>query len=459
MGPSLKPKRILVGSDSPYLQQFDFHTRMPFKVGDMIVDCGHGHLYALATWHTLGETCPVCALDDTSMQPTVRMSVPHQVRAKRDALEERLGSSLLTIMLGALAGLILAVGLIGGIWLIVHGRAASSAEIEVIPVPVVTENPTPTPFPTEAPDPVIPVEATAAALIEQANPLALYSLPVLKVYPYDGGTIEMVERYQTNEFYEQWAIAYQSEGIRVTGLVNIPTTGDAPYPVAIVLHGGIDQASYVPGDGSRNHADLLARAGYMAFMPDYRSYNNTGGTGTPLKLPWVIDVMNLIDALPTLPEADPARIGVLGHSRGGGLASYIMELSEDVDAVVLYAPLHTNQAIVWEQYNSVFNVRWPQEDAVLVGSPTSNPVGYAIVSPSNYLDWTTMPVQIHHGAADTVLPVEWSRGLHDTMLSLGVDTTYYEYPGAGHTFIGEDYILFMERVTTFFEENVRQSPE
>ncbi len=457
MGPSLKTKRILVGSDSPYLEQFDFQTRLPFKVGDMIVDCGRGHLYTVATWQALNATCPLCAADDASMQPTVRMGVPQQVRAKQDALEERLGASLLTMMLGVLAGLILAVGLIGGIWLIINGRT-TSVELQATPALPATVAPMLTLPSTDTPDDaVIPVEATAAALIAAGNPLALYSLPVLRVYPYDGGTIDLIERYQANEFYEQWAIAYQSEGLRVTGLVNIPTLGDGPYPVAIVLHGGIDQASYVPGDGSRNHADLLARAGYIAFMPDYRSYNNTGGTGTPLKLPWVIDVMNLIDALPTLPEADPARIGVLGHSRGGGLASYIMELSDEVDAVVLYAPLHTNQAIVWEQYNSVFNVSWPQEDAGLIGSPTTNPAGYAMVSPSNYLEWTTMPVQVHHGSADTVLPVEWSRGLHETLLGLGVDATYYEYPGAGHTFTGENYILFMERVTTFFEANVRQS--
>lgn len=306
---------------------------------------------------------------------------------------------------------------------------------------------------TAAPSPTAD-PPTAAPAIDTSNPLAEYSIPALAARPYNGMTIIKDRQNPGYTAYDQWSFTYTSDQIYVTGLMNIPK-GDGPFPVAIVLHGGIDQSVYAQGDGSREHADILARNGYLALMPDYRTYNNTGGSGTPLKIPWAIDVMNLIEALPTLPEADPLRIGVMGHSRGGGIASYIMVISDQVDAVVLYASLHTNQAVVWEQYHTVYGSSWPAKDAAIVGTPTENPEGYAMVSPSSYLDWVSMPVQIHHGAQDTVTPVAWSRDLNERLLEVGKQTEYFEYPEANHTFYNADYDLFMSRVVAFFDANVK----
>ncbi|MGF1504943.1 MAG: alpha/beta hydrolase family protein [Anaerolineae bacterium] len=260
-------------------------------------------------------------------------------------------------------------------------------------------------------------------------------------------------RYETDA-YTQYAIAHTSDGIRVTSLMNIPR-GEGPFPVVLVLHGGRDQSVYAQGDGTIDHADYYARQGYLALMPDYRSYNGTQGTGTPLKIPWAIDVMNLIAALPTIPEADPSRIGVMGHSRGGGIASYVMVLSDDVDAVILYAPLHTDQAVVWDAYHYTFGSSWPAFDAAIIGTPEENPEGYAMASPANYLNRIRMPVQIHHGTDDPILPAAWSRDLHTTMLDLGLVVEYYEYPGALHSFRGDDLQTFWQRNVAFFDRYVR----
>ena len=218
----------------------------------------------------------------------------------------------------------------------------------------------------------------------------------------------------------------------------------------IVLHGGVDQSAYTPGNGTNSHAFFFARQGYMAIAPDYRTYNDTEGSGSPLKIPWAIDIMNLIEALPTLPGADPNRVGVLGHSRGGGLATYIMVLSDDVDAVSLYAPLHTNQSVVWDRYTSVFGVQWTLDDAVIYGSPNDNPDGYRMVSPFYFLDLVSMPVQIHHGSLDGTLPVQWSRDLAADLELLGKTVEYYEYPEGEHSFFDADYDLFLQRNLTFF---------
>lgn len=308
---------------------------------------------------------------------------------------------------------------------------------------------TPTP-PQGSPEPI-----DTPPPVPDDNPLSPWSIPALVEYPYDGGAIHKDYLWASNDAYEVWSVSYLSDGIRVTGLIHIPSEGTGPFPSIILLHGGIDQTVYEQGADTAVHADIFARHGYLTFAPDYRTYNETEGTGSPLKLPWVIDSMNAIDALSTLPEADPARIGVFGHSRGGGIAGYLMVLSPDVDASILYAPLHTDQAVVWDIYANTFGAEWPREDAAIYGSPDTNPVGYQIISPFHYLDQVAAPVQIHHGAADSVLPAAWSRELYARLLDLGKTVEYYEYPGGEHTLYQDDFDQMMERSVAFFDEWVK----
>jgi uncharacterized protein len=66
-----------------------------------------------------------------------------------------------------------------------------------------------------------------------------------------------------------------------------------------------------------------------------------------------------------------------------------------------------------------------------------------------------MPVQIHHGTADGTLPVRWSRDLAAQLEALGKVVEFYEYPGADHTFYGEDYSNLMQRTLDFFNTYVK----
>lgn len=478
-------RRYQLPVDSTYIGQHDPVSRSLFSAGDEVVDCGNGHLYHLDTWlNRVGRACPACgAREDEAtkkvdhieafMQPTLPAGTQPRAPKRRPAL----GRSLLLGGLVALALLMAAA--LGFLVISLVGQPASSAGrlptlapaaavIEAASLPTATAlpavtavvdlplGPSPSPLASETPtlQPTDVIAPTAQAIVNTGNLLSSWSVPVLATRQWDGSPIQLDALIFSVAAYDQWAFSYTSENLRLTGLVNIPNGEGAPWPVAMVLHGGIDQSAYAQGSGSADHADILARNGYVAFMPDYRSYNNTPGSGSPLKLPWTIDVLDLILALPSLPQADPGRIGVLGHSRGGGIASHIM-VTADVDAVVLYASLSTDEEANWYRYRDVFGVTWPDEDALEVGSPATNPEGYAMISPVNYLDRARMPVQIHHGTDDGTLPISWSRDLHERMQALGLYSELYEYPGAGHSFYGEDYTAFMYRVVTFFDEHVK----
>ncbi|MEU6550376.1 alpha/beta hydrolase [Streptomyces sp. NPDC046915] len=112
--------------------------------------------------------------------------------------------------------------------------------------------------------------------------------------------------------------------------VSAPADPDpVPVPLVVVLHGGAWRAPY-----DRRHitpfADSLAARGFAVANVEYRRGSATPaqGEGTPVAGRWpdtFDDVAAALDALPALvrealPQADPRRTVLTGHSAGGHLA-------------------------------------------------------------------------------------------------------------------------------------------
>ncbi len=297
---------------------------------------------------------------------------------------------------------------------------------------------TPLPIPTATPDPLAP-----------------YTIPALAARRYGEGDILVREVVGERLPFHRYVVEYPSDGLTVTALANVPF-GQGPFPVVVILHGYIPPEVYERGADSLPVADFFAGRGYAAIMPDYRGYAGTAGGPNPLRIPYAIDVLNLIESLDTLDVLDESQVGIIGHSMGGGAATYVMVLSERVRAVVLYAPMSADQAVNWRYIGEVWAPYWMQTyTARHYGSPHTNPRGYAQISPINYLDRVHAPVQIHHGTADDQVPFEWSRDLAIRLSEAGADVALFAYEGAGHTFTGADWLLFLERSYAFMEEHVR----
>lgn len=317
---------------------------------------------------------------------------------------------------------------------------------------------------------VIPDSAAAAAQAQAppAAPTPTATIPVAASVRGDGGTFAglTIPDMRAREYgtqgevnvgqvlYEEPAftryhITYPSDGLTVSGMMNVPT-GGGPFPVAIMNHGYIPPNRYWSGAGSYTAADYLARRGYLTISPDYRGYGAGEDGPNPFRKGFVFDVLNLVELVDTIPEADPERIAMWGHSMGGGIAKEVMVISDKVDAIALYGAMSDDAAENWAWIRRMWNAESQNRLAEQYGSPSETPEGYVAMSPRNYLE-DAAPVIIHHGTADTQVPVEWSRRLAAELEALGKPVELYIYEGQPHSFQGQDWVTFMERTKAFFD--------
>jgi carboxymethylenebutenolidase len=148
----------------------------------------------------------------------------------------------------------------------------------------------------------------------------------------------------TETFAVEWIrVAVPDLGVMLAAVAR--PSGAGPFPVVLLLHGTHGFArEYV------QLAQDLARGGLLAVAPCWFSGGSGGGLRfvTPITCPEAPPVSNplapealrtvdaLVHAVRALPGARPDRIGLFGHSRGGGAVfNYVLNSGDNVQAAVL----------------------------------------------------------------------------------------------------------------------------
>lgn len=319
--------------------------------------------------------------------------------------------------------------------------ATATPSPSVTPFPTATSTPIPTPTITPSPTP---------------NPLAVYTIEAMRRRSYPGGKIEIRSVVTRTEAYTRYLIAYPSDDLTITGVMQIPH-GRGPFPVVILNHGYIPPSRYVPGSDTWRPADYLARRGYITLAPDFRGWAGSDPGPDFFRMGLVIDALNLIRSVPSIPQADPERIGMWGHSMGGGVTTRAIVIDPRIRAAVLYAPVSADLVNTRRGFGGFRSI----EDPLLARAymdARSDPEFLRQVSPIYYFHYVTAPVQIHQGTADTTTPPEWARAIRDALIAAGKAVEYYEYAGQGHAFQGEAWRLFLQRMTAFFDRHLKGAP-
>jgi uncharacterized protein len=263
----------------------------------------------------------------------------------------------------------------------------------------------------------------------------LYSLESLRDESYGLGTFNVEYAWERQKEFVRYKVNYVSDGLTIHGFVNIPG-GKGPFPVVIALHGFVSPDEYETLDYSTRYADSIARKGYIVLHPNLRNFppSDSAPRSKDYYSGYVIDVMNMLAYVRTLAEqpgifenADLTRLGVWGHSMGGGMALRLTGLIDDIQAAVIYAG-------VSQRYTNA--------------STGINIFDY---------EASNAAYSVHHGTSDSTISVEWSRLLCLQLRDAGKKVTCFYYEDQPHTFYksGDADALFIDRTIEFFDSELK----
>ena len=310
-----------------------------------------------------------------------------------------------------------------------------------------------------------------------------FTIEGLRKHDYQSGEVRVGEKTDETDVYTRYPIEYPSDGLVITGVMQVPKTGNEPYPVILMNHGFFSRSVYNSGDGTDRAAEFLNRRGYLTLSSDYRSW---GGSDIGYSLFYsglVIDVINLLNAVPSVPQADPERIGMWGHSMGGGITLKVLSIDsvldpERIKAAVLYSTVSAEDADIIDRWGPgcIGDIAAGEK---LYGCNSSDilPLSLspgliqaykeAVKDPSllyqvaalHYLEDVSAPVQISYGTEDGKVysgtPPEWSKKAYQGFIDAGKQAELFAYEGEGHSFFADQWYAFMERSSQFFDKHVK----
>ncbi|MCC6298472.1 MAG: dienelactone hydrolase family protein [Anaerolineales bacterium] len=353
------------------------------------------------------------------------------------------------------------------------------------PPNIVIETITPSPFPTKTP-PASPTPTTEELIFP-------YTIEGLRQHEYQSGEIRIIETLRENDKFTAYLIDYPSDGLTVTGVMQIPK-GDGPFPVIVMNHGFYARSVYTSGDGTDRSSAFLAEHGYITLASDYRSWGGSDVGESLFYSGLAIDVVNLLYAIPSILQADVSRVGMWGHSMGGGVTMKVLAIvggldtpsatnasgysTTEVKAAVLYSSVSADHADVIARWGNgcLGDIAAGEQilgcnsaDVVPLDLPNglinafhnapSDSELMRSVSPIYFVDSIAAPIQIHYGSNDGLVysgtPPEWSIKLNQALLDAGKDVELFRYEGEGHSFVGQPWFDFMVRALDFFDENLK----
>jgi acetyl esterase/lipase len=206
-------------------------------------------------------------------------------------------------------------------------------------------------------------------------------------------------------------------------------------PAVVLIHGGGWTGGKRDAARERNIGTTLALNGYVGMSIDYR-------LATEATPSWPQNIHDCKTAVRWLRanakrlQIDPERIGVLGGSAGGHLASMVA-LTGPADGLDPSGP--------WGEFScsvrcaipmyGVGEVRDSSSAKTMLGKTRAEaPQLYALASPITHVDAKDPPFLILHGTADKTVPVEQSEILAAALKRVGVEHDLVLVEGAPHTF-------------------------
>lgn len=289
---------------------------------------------------------------------------------------------------------------------------------------------------------------------------------------------DAVEIVRSDEALSVQTFEYESDGLKVTGMLARPRDGEK-HAVIVLNHGGF---SGLTGYDAMKIKEI-ALEGYIVVASTYRGEEGlVGGSEGEMDIlgDEVRDVLNLLECAGKLEGAN-GKVGMLGGSHGGGITLHALARTDGVDAAVamatpasMFAGTTRKMAEDWvknpakqEMFMEFFMTRdamkrmknifgWIDGKAAPVAEVRANLLRR---SPVYFVEGISAPLLFFYGEADPVCTLEMAMQLKGELEKHEKVFDYKIYPRMGHSLTGEAKKDANERMYKFFGDNLSSDEE
>ena len=243
---------------------------------------------------------------------------------------------------------------------------------------------------------------------------------------------------RTTDEVEVYRVHYTSlDHVRISGWYCLPRERSGPLPAIIQVPGYLMDPRIPKAVAKRGYAAFAAaprgkvgsrdqfNPGYPGLLTysimDRNTYSYRG---------FYVDVWRIVDFLLGRDEVDSGRIGVDGHSQGGGLSVLTAAMRPEIAAASSGAPylcgfmdsIQLTHTYPYQEITDYLRVHPEQADAV--------EETLAYFDGINFADKITCPIIVSIGLQDNVCPPETGYAMFNCISSQ--DKRLYAYDGHGH---------------------------
>ena len=231
-------------------------------------------------------------------------------------------------------------------------------------------------------------------------------------------------------------VTFRSAGAQIVGMLHRPARRGR-RPAVVMLHG-------FTGNSIEAHrlfveaARHLSGQGFVVLRFDFRGAGNSAGSFADLTISsQIADARAALRWLGRQPGVDARRVGLLGLSMGGLVATHVLANDRRVRAAVLWNPLVYPRALRDDRMNPAL---WAQLKRSGIGDWGGWPVGMTLYKelgsydPIPVLPLAKCPVRLIQAAEDQTTPMAGAMAMRRAMKQAGRLLDFQVVPGADHTF-------------------------
>ena len=265
--------------------------------------------------------------------------------------------------------------------------------------------------------------------------------PIYSLHKADGTLIEILEdnsfladRLKEYNFQEKTFFKIQGAEYDLNAWMIKPQKFDSTkqYPVYFNVYcgPGSNMVSDAYGSGNFAYHQLLAQEGYIVISVDTRGTMYRGAAfkkSTYLELgnKETEDIIEVAKNVGQWDYVDKDRIGIMGWSYGGYMASLAMTKGADVFKMGIAVAPVTN----WRYYDNIYTERFMR-------TPQENANGYDDNSPINHVDKLKGNYLLIHGTGDDNVHVQNTMEMVKALVKADKDFDLFVYPNKDHGIYG-----------------------